>query len=389
MIDKLIKKPSDCTGCYACYAICPKNCISMDKNSEGFSYPHIDEKECINCGLCDNVCPIINKKEIQNTPKAYACINNNEEIRLESSSGGIFSLIAEYVIDNKGIVFGACFNETFEVVHDYIEDKKQIKKFRGSKYVQSKIGDTFKQAKLFLQVGRVVLFSGTPCQIGGLRSYLDKTYDNLICIDIICHGVPSPDVWDKYIKYREKQANSKTTKVSFKNKKNGWHKSYEYFGFKNNTIYTEPIDKDLYLKSFLNNICLRPSCYECEYKSIHRESDITIADFWGIEKVLPEMDDNKGTSAVFINNNKGEKIFNKIKPYITFAETRINTVVLYNSSAIKSANSNPKRKAFMKNKDKYDFDKLVKKYCTVSLYARSKSRIKYLVKCILKRSLLK
>jgi coenzyme F420-reducing hydrogenase beta subunit len=355
----------------------------MKTDDEGFWYPSIDRTLCIDCGLCDKVCPIFNKKEIRNTPHAYACINKNENIRLESSSGGLFSLIAEYIIKNDGIIFGVGFNENFEVVHSYIRKRKDLNKFRGSKYVQSKIGDTYKQAKEFINLNKLVLFTGTPCQISGLYSYLGSHPDNLITIDLICHGVPSPDVWKKYIKYREFIAKSKVKEISFRNKTQGWKRFSEYFLFENNQEYIEELGNDLYLKAFLKNTCLRPSCYECNFKNLHRESDITLADFWGIDKILPEMDDDKGTSLLFINSEQGRAIFNAIQPELFCTIVNINEAVKFNSAAIESVKYNSKRKQFMKQKDIMDFDKVVKKYCTTSLPTKMISLLKSSIKRIL------
>ncbi|NLZ52236.1 MAG: 4Fe-4S dicluster domain-containing protein, partial [Thermoanaerobacteraceae bacterium] len=221
MIDTEIKEKKDCMGCYACKNICSLNCITMQSDNEGFWYPKVNYENCTKCGKCINVCPIMNQKEFENKPQGFACINRDENIRLESSSGGIFTLIAEQVIEDGGVVFGAAFNEKFQVEHSYIEVQEELYKFRGSKYVQSKIGETYNQAKKFLEMQRKVLFTGTPCQIAGLKSFLGRPYENLFCIDIVCHGVPSPYVWEKYIKYREKKAGSTTQRIAFRRKDEG------------------------------------------------------------------------------------------------------------------------------------------------------------------------
>jgi coenzyme F420-reducing hydrogenase beta subunit len=275
MIDEKIKRKEDCTGCYACSQICPDEikCISMVKDNEGFWYPKVDYSKCIKCGLCVDVCPILNNKVVENTPVAYACINKNKSIRLESSSGGLFSLIAEQVIEDGGVVFGAGFDENFEVMHSYIEKKNDIGKFRGSKYVQSKIGNTYKQAESFLKSGRKVLFTGTPCQIAGLKSFLGEPYIGLLCVDLVCHGVPSPDVFKKYIKYRNEKANSQVKRISFRRKDEGWKRFSVSFLFENDTEYRQNLNNDLYMKAFLKNICLRPSCYECKFKTLHRQEN--------------------------------------------------------------------------------------------------------------------
>ena len=356
----------------------------MEIDKEGFRYPKVDYDLCINCNQCIEACPIISKKIVDNEPLAYACMNKNEEIRLDSSSGGIFTLVAEHVIDKGGAVFGACFNDSFELEHDYVKTKEDLSKLRGSKYLQSKIGNSYNEAKDFLDLGLIVLFTGTPCQIAGLKSFLGgKIYDNLVTIDIICHGVPSPEVWRNYVKFREKEANSQTQRIAFRQKNEGWKLFSVSFSFKNNTEYRKILNEDLYMKAFLKDVCLRPSCYDCEFKSLNRQSDITLADFWGIENVLPEMDDDKGTSLIFINSKTGQDVFNNISSNMIFKEVDINEAVKYNSAAIQSVKSNPNREGFMAEKDIFPFDKLVVKYCNEPLQIRIKNKVKSGVKKIL------
>lgn len=388
MIDLRNKNKKDCTGCHACYSICPQSCIFMETDNEGFWYPKVDYDKCVNCGSCIKVCPIINEGPAANKPIAYACINNDEAIRLESSSGGIFTLVAEHVIGNGGVVFGVGFDEDFKVVHSYVKNKEWLGEFRGSKYVQSKIGDTYKQAKDFLKQGKEVLFTGTPCQISGLKSYLGRDYDNLFCMDNICHGVPSPKVWEKYVSYREHVASSKTRRIAFRRKDEGWKRYSVSFIFQNNTEYRKTLRDDLFMKAFLKNVCLRPSCYNCQFKTLHRESDITLADFWGIQRILPDMDDDKGTSLIFVNSTKGQAMFEKINDKILFKEVDINQAVLYNSAAIKSVEYNPKRESFFEELEKLPFDKLVNKYCTDEMSVRIKRKIKFILRKILEKSIL-
>lgn len=376
MINLKIKDKKNCTGCYACFNICPVNCISMESDEEGFEYPRIETNKCIKCGKCVDICPILNSIDVDNNPVAYACINEDESIRLESSSGGIFSLIAEKVIKNDGLVFGAEFNKNFEVEHNFVESENGLGKFRGSKYVQSKIGDTYKKAEKFLLSGRLVLFTGTPCQIAGLKSYLGHSYDNLLCLDIICHGVPSPEVWKKYIEYREEKAGSKTQRIAFRRKDEGWKRFSVSFLFKNDTEYRKTLDKDLYMRAFLKNVCLRPSCYDCKFKTIHRQSDITLADFWGIGNLFPEMDDDKGTSLILVNSNAGKILFEQIKEKTLFKKVDVNKAILYNSSAVRSVKYNPNREKFLRDKDIATFGCLVKKYCRDSLGYKIKLTIR-------------
>jgi len=376
MIDSKIKEKKDCTGCYACENICPKNCISMVSDVEGFWYPKVDYENCIKCGKCVNVCPIINHGTVKNYPDAYACINKNEDIRLKSSSGGIFTLTAGKIIEDRGVVFGAGFNEKFEVVHSFVETKEELEKFCGSKYVQSKIGETYKHAKDILESGRKVLFSGTPCQIAGLKAFLRKSYENLFCVDIICHGVPSPKVWQKYVSYQEKNNGSIVQRIAFRQKNEGWKRYSVSLLFQNDTEYCQTLDKDLYMRAFLKDVCLRPSCYSCKFKTLHRESDITLADFWGIQNILPEMDDDKGTSLVFINSDNGKYMFDQIRDKILYKEVDIHQAITYNPAAIKSAKYNQKRESFFQNLDRFPFDKLVKKYCTDSFLLRMKRKLR-------------
>ncbi|MGI6382043.1 MAG: Coenzyme F420 hydrogenase/dehydrogenase, beta subunit C-terminal domain [Tissierellaceae bacterium] len=383
MIDKKIKLNRDCMGCHGCMNICPENCISMEIDKEGFLYPKVDYELCIKCKKCINTCPIINKTIVDNEPLAYACVNKNEEIRLDSSSGGVFTLVAEYVIDKGGIVFGACFNDKFELEHNYVKTKEELSKLRGSKYLQSRIGNSYNQAKDFLDIGKKVLFTGTPCQIAGLKSFLGrKIYNDLVTIDIICHGVPSPEVWRKYVEFREKEAKSSTQRIDFRQKNEGWKRYSVSFLFKNNAEYRQNFRNDLYMRSFLKDVCLRPSCYECEFKTLNRQSDITLADFWGIQNILPEMDDDKGTSLIFVNSDTGREIFNSILKGMKFKEVDINEAIKYNPSAIKSVKEHPNRKSFFYDLNNLQFDKLVKKHCTDKLGIRIKNKAKVIIRGI-------
>lgn len=373
-----------CTGCYTCYSICPQECIVMDSDTEGFWYPVVDINRCTDCGLCEQVCPLIIKNTVNNSPVAYACINKNEKVRLESSSGGVFTLIAEKVIEAGGIAIGARFDEKFNVIHDFVETKEELAKIRGSKYVQSKIGNTYIKTKEFLNQGRKVLFSGTPCQVAGLTSYLGRGYDCLFAIDLICHGVPSPVVWQKYINYREKKAGSRTRRIDFRRKDEGWKLYSLLFKYQNGKEYIQTLNKDLYMRAFLKDVCLRPSCYDCQFKTLNRQSDITLADFWGIQNVLPEMDDDKGTSLIFVNSGNGCEMFKEIKDDIIYEEVDMEKAVRFNLAVVKSAKYNPQREGFFKDLDRLPFDQLVKKYCSDFLYVRAKKKAKEVVRTVLK-----
>lgn len=386
MINEVLKSKNLCMGCHACINVCPRSCISMKADKEGFLYPTVDYSLCIKCNKCVTVCPIINKIEMDNNPVAYSCINNDNTIRLDSSSGGIFTLIAEKVIDSGGVVFGARFNDEFEVEHSFVETKERLCKLRGSKYVQSKIGDSYKRVKEFLNSGREVLFIGTPCQIAGLLSYLGQSYRNLLTVDIICHGVPSPYVWSKYVEFRETEAGAPVQRISFRRKDEGWKKYSVSFLFKNNKEYRQNLSKDIYMKAFLQDISLRLSCYDCRFKGMSRQSDITLGDFWGIQYVLPEMDDDMGTSLIFINSDTGQELFEEIKDKMSYLKVDIAEAVKFNLAAIESSKYNPKRDGFMAEKDVLPFDKLVSKYCTDSLFTRMKIKVKSDIKIVLTKT---
>ena len=361
MID--INEKHNCCGCSACMQICPKQCISMSADNEGFLYPQVDTSICIDCGLCEKVCPVINQNEPREPLAVYAAKNNNDEIRLKSSSGGIFTLLAEQVIAEGGVVFGARFNKNWEVIHDYTETVEGLEAFRGSKYVQSIIGDNFNIAKQFLNDGRKVLFSGTPCQIAGLKKFLRKEYDNLLTVEVVCHGVPSPMVWRDYLDYkRASRAAGKNTVsssltelpvitgISFRDKTHGWKK----FGFKicyaaskaaENSVSKSanianceitPFNEDIFMKGFLKNIYLCPSCYHCAARQGKSEADISIADYWGIQNIHPEFDDDKGAGLVLINTNNGVHYFSMINNKIDSLITKYNDAILQNQCIVKS-----------------------------------------------------
>ena len=371
-----IEKKSKCSGCYACAASCPKKCIKLKVDAEGFWYPDVDESLCINCGACEKVCPILapSKKQSDWNITTYATMHNEDSIRLASSSGGVFSALAGYVLDQGGVVFGASFDSDLNVEHKYIECIEDLEFLRGSKYVQSKIGDAYCRAEAFLKAGRLVLFSGTPCQIEGLLSYLKRPYENLITQDLICHGVPSPAVWQKYIDYLSTSFDgTKPVCVSFRSKTNGWKNYYISIIFGNGKEYSASKDTDPMMQAFLKNLCLRPSCYECAFKTKSRRSDITLADFWGVSSISPDLDDDKGTSLVIIQSEKGAKVFDKIRDIIYAKETDPDLSTFYNSSIIKSPKEPKKRAVFMRAVSAENFAEIQKKYSKPTMSEKVKS----------------
>ena len=352
-----------CTGCMSCKNACPRNAIEIVEGKDGFLYPKINKEYCINCGICKKVCPVENRlSENKNEIEVYACQNKNEEIRLSSSSGGIFTLLAKKIIDQNGIVFGAAFDNNFEVEHTYTENEEELAKFRGSKYLQSKIGGNFKKVREFLENGRKVLFTGTPCQVEGLLAYLGKDYENLYTQDIICHGVPSPKVWRKYLECKSKIYKESPKEINFRRKDiAGWNAYHMNFTFSDKTEAVHHND-DPYMKFFLQNFDLRKTCYACNFKREKRKSDITVADFWGIKNIRPEMNDEKGTSAILVNTPKGKILFESIKDDIILTKEDFESIRTYNSCAVKSTWYNEKREEFFEDLDKLSFEDLMKKY---------------------------
>lgn len=381
-----ITKKENCTGCHGCYNVCPKKCIDMKFDEEGFLYPSVDSSKCVECGLCEKVCPIIHTIEVENEPIAIGCYNKDEKIRMESSSGGIFTLISELVIQSGGVVFGAEFDENFNVRHSYVDNMQDLHKFRGSKYVQSTIGNSYYDAKQFLEQGRQVLFSGTPCQIAGLKRYLQKDYDNLICQDIVCHGVPSTYIWEHYKKFI---ANGrKISGVKFRDKSTGWKTYSLQIYFYDGSLYKDIGNENSYIKGFVRDFYLRPSCYECKYKTLHRESDITLADFWGIESNEPELDDNKGVSLIFVNNYKGKEYFEKIKEKIIFKIVEIDKSVAFNPSAFATCTYTKKKYIFYKKYKEENFNLLIKELSKESISNKIKT-YRNSMKSKIKRAILK
>lgn len=360
-----IKNKKDCCGCSACYSICPKNCIEMKADEEGFLYPNINKDICINCGLCEKVCPIVNKVEEKVfEQEGYLVQNKDEKIREESTAGGAFTAIAKYVLDKKGIVFGVQYDENLNVVHSYVENEIDLKLYRNSKYVQSKIGETFKQAKKFLDEDRWVCFSGTPCQIEGLKKYLKKDYNKLITVDVVCHAVPSPLVWKKYLEVQRKKYGNNIKNIIFRDKK--------YYGYKYSQMTIRDnkgedlghlgVESDIMLRAFFSDICDRPSCYECAFKKRYRVSDFTIWDCFITGLIAKDFDDDKGTTRLLIQSKKGKEIFNDIKIDFKYKNIKSDLLVEDVYEMINSVKMNIERKNFMKDINRISSEELFKRY---------------------------
>lgn len=322
-----IRDPKDCSGCGACAQSCPKQCIGFVTDLEGFSYPKVDTGVCIECGICKTVCPFIEPYiEEGNIDLCCAAINKSEQERQRSSSGGIFVHLARKIIADGGVVFGAKFNSDWSVSHGYAITESELAGMSGSKYVQSDTGDTYSRCKEFLRQGCKVLYSGTPCQISGLNKYLKNKYkDRLLTVEVICHGVPSPGVWKAYLE--EYQKVDEIRNISFRAKDPSW----EQFSMKidyDETTYIKHANEDLYVSGFLRNLYLRPSCYACKCRNGISGADITLGDFWGIDNVLPDLNDHKGVSLVICHSKKGVMVFESLD--LNYQEVETSTAIKFN-----------------------------------------------------------
>lgn len=364
-----ISLPTDnCCGCSACENICPQKCINLTENKDGFYYPQIMKADCINCGLCAETCPVNavdnkNKTQKQSDIVAYAAYADDDKLRSKSTSGGIFSLLAEQIIKSDGVVFGAAFSSDRKSVrHIAATNNEELSALRASKYLQSLIGNAYTEAKQYLSTGKKVLFSGTPCQIAGLKRFLHKDYDKLLCVDIICHGVPSPKAWKAYIKDCEKKYQKNIKDACFVDKSSGWHNRSIAINFGDDSVYKKLQKDNPYMKAFINDICLRNSCSDCRFKSSNRDSDITLGDFWGVGNFCPQMDDNKGTSLVILNTQKGKDALEGIKADISCRQIDFIDAVSGNPAYSQSYPANPHRKEFFDGLDSTGFDNLLKHY---------------------------
>ena len=363
---KEILNKSKCTGCTACMNVCPRSAISMVDNGDGFKYLVIDQNKCINCGLCKRTCPVLNTIKNDSLNKCYVGYNKDEDLRFKSSSGGIFSIIANYFLENDGVVIGSAFDDDNKLKHIAVTKKEELFKVMGSKYLQSDLDNIFTYIKDNLK-NKKILFVGTPCQVAGLKSFLKKDYDNLLCIDLFCHGVPSPKLFEKYVGELEK---NNGTLINY------WDTYSNTATFKNKKITELRKDND-YMKLFLSDIALRESCYSCNFKLGNKYSDITLGDFWGVKKFYPEMYNNKGVSAIIINTLKGKNMFNIISDFIDYKECKLEEIISGNSSLIKSANLPLKRKKFFNDVDKMSVQNLRKKYLKVSLGKKIAKKLRF------------
>lgn len=381
-------KKCECTGCGACYNICPKGAIKMVDDKSGFKYPIINKDLCVDCGLCKKVCPVLEKKDTNkyDKPKAYAAWSKNTENRYKSTSGGLFTEIVTPIIENGGFVVGAAYNRENLVEHKIVNDMSGLEELRQSKYLQSDTLKIYKDTKDILEKGNMVTFCGSPCQIAALYKFLKKDYDNLVTIEFICRGMNSPKAYKAWLSEIEKKENKKVKKVWFKYKINGWKSSPRCtrLDFEDDSYKIYDGEENKFMSGYLGpNLYIRPSCGRCKFNGLPRQADITLADFWGINK---ELDDDKGTSLVLINSQRGSKCFETIKNNIFVKERTIDEIYDGNVCFNTSVKINKKSEEFLNRLDDTNFSKLVEKYSRVSLLRKAYRRTKNYIRKILRKN---
>lgn len=371
-----IDNKKSCMGCTACASICLRNCVRMEADDEGFRYPVVDTESCVQCGACEKVCPMRNPVGEDPVPqKGFLVQHKDETVRLDSSAGGAFTAIAAVILEKGGVVFGAAYDESFHVYHTYVENVEELKKFRNSKYVQSDMGDCFKQAKHFLKENRWVCFSGTPCQIEGLSKFLGKRYDKLILVDVVCHGIPSPLIWNKYLEYQE-VSKKKPDNIRFRDKFYGYKYSTMSVVRQGVNVYHAGSQRDPMLRAFFSDICDRPSCYACPFKKRYRVSDLTIWDCFSVYDFDKEMDDDRGTTRILCHTEKGEVVVREMEQYAKCRKVSPDKLVAGVKEMMESVKMNPMREAFFTDAKRLSGTKLFVKYYPITWKVKIKTWIR-------------
>jgi len=348
-----------CSGCGACAHRCPTNCITMFEDSEGFKQPAIDADACIACGICESTCPVINepyKRDFK--PVAYGGASRDKDVKAQSSSGGMFSLFAKRILDRGGVVYGASYTKGFRVAHEGVRDEEGMKRLRGSKYMESDLNTCFDEIDKLLKQGVPVLFCGVPCNVGGLIAAVGDD-ENLFTVDILCHGAPSPLVWDIFLKEHEEKHSSKAVSVTFRDKSVGWRKSGMKIEFENGDIFEQDKLYGDWMRAFLHDLMLRPSCYNCAYKTEERPGDVTLGDFWGVENFTSEKDDNLGMSLMRINSEKGMQALKELSDKLDMFEVDWHKAAEYNFGIFNAAPPQPLREEFLNRVGRESFRDIV------------------------------
>lgn len=371
-----------CFGCAGCMSICPQNCIQMMYNEEGFLYPSIDSDSCVQCGLCYKKCPVVTDDILREQfgEETWAVISKDKEILLQSSSGGFFSTIAGFVLENGGSVYGAAFSDDFlKVEHVRVERIEDLSRLRGSKYIQSDMHECYEKVKDDLTRSKQVLFTGTPCQIGALKSIVGED-NNLICVDVICHGTPSVSLWKAYLQEIERKTEGKAIQINLRDKTMGWKDFCVSIRTENEKKYTCSMHNDPFMRLFLRNFSLRESCYKCRIKEKGSLADITMGDYWGVDAVHPEIDSHDGVSLVILHNEKGEKLFEAIKHRIDSFPTDYYQALLHNSAYLKSVKRPIERDSFYRDLHTIKWKEFIHKYMHESVLLSFKRGLKKRIK---------
>lgn len=358
----------NCSSCAACANVCTRSAISMQLDAEGFYRPVIDAEKCVQCGACERACPWDKSVENPNvadvSPKTVAAYAKDESVRLQSSSGGIFTVLAERVLEGGGVVVGVAQVAPTRFGHVLVENKAGLARLRGSKYVQADVGLVYREVRNLLKAGRKVLFSGTPCQVAGLYAVLGNAASvDLFTLDIVCHGTPSVKVFEKYVREMEKMGDSALDGIIFRDKSEGWSGYALLHRFKSGKSVSVHHGRSKYMRLFLSRICQNVSCDDCHYRKLPRIADITLGDYWGISKYHPEMNDNKGTSVVMLNTEHGKALFESVAGKVAQCDSKVEYAIAGNPCIVRSSKPHPKHSEFFANLDKYSLDQLIKKYC--------------------------
>ena len=369
-----------CCGCTACFSVCPKSCITMESDKEGFSYPKVDKEKCISCSACEKVCPVVNNVKVYTTNRAYAVQNKDPEILFHSASGGAFTALSAKIIHGGGVVFGAAYMEDMSVHHVSVENLEDIYIFRSSKYVQSSMDDNFHKVKIYLNEGKSVLFSGTPCQIAGLKAYLRREYENLFTVDVVCKGVASPEVLRQYVQLMQKKFGSKIVNMNFKRKTYGYHSSTMSVDFENGKTYSAGRITDLMMRSFTAGICFRPSCEACAFKGVERCSDLTLFDCWHYNSLTGKKDDDRGYTAILVNTEKGYNILMDCNEYLNIDNINLQKAIDLDGRMVwQRTVKHEKRNAFFESLQKNGLSSAVNRHLHISLIERLAERLKPLL----------
>lgn len=379
MIDKV--RAESCTLCGSCYNACPVDAIAFDAPYFDFHYPRIRADRCIGCNRCEKACPVLAEKHGPEAgyPLAFAARIKEDPVRARSSSGGIFYALASQTLQAGGFVCGAVFDETFHVRHLVSNSPEDLSRMMGSKYAQSDMGLCFREIRERLEAGKAVLFSGCPCQVAGLRAFLGRPYDKLLLVELICHGIPSGTMLQAYISTQEKRYGAKLREMEFRNKDKGWHGSAVRMRFENGREYRCAYTEDAYMSGFLGNVFLKSSCFSCNFRELSAGSDLVLGDFWGAEAVMPEMDDNRGLSAVLINTAKGRRAWERLDT-VASRPCEVETVIRYNQNLVRSAEPSPKRTAFYEYAGRRGYGAAFHKYLTERTPARLKRQSRQLLR---------